>query len=200
MRCSVVTRKNDASAIDSHATMNTYASSAIEHERHRGEEHVVLEADEAGRRAFARAEVAGGEERDRGGGRPQQQQEERRQRIEAQVERQVRQPERQHVVDCGPRRSRRTPSRPGASADSGAGGKEHATGQGEICGDARGRARRSRAMPRWRRGPDRASARSSRFRHSREPARALQSGAGSSVARNEVTGSPSARGRRHSFT
>ena len=28
MRCSVVTRKNDESAIDSHATMNTYASSA----------------------------------------------------------------------------------------------------------------------------------------------------------------------------
>ena len=96
-----------------------------QHQRHRREERVVLEADEAGRRAFARAEIAGGVQRDRGSGRAQQQQEERRQRIEAQVEGQVGQPERQD------RRLRRRGERQHGDdgerqPDGGARGKQHA--------------------------------------------------------------------------
>ena len=82
MRWSVVTRKNDESAIVSHAHHEQVRVVGDQHQRHRGEEHVVLEADEARRRAFAGAEIAGREQRDRRAGGAQQQQEERGQRVE----------------------------------------------------------------------------------------------------------------------
>jgi hypothetical protein len=52
--------------------MNDVRVVGDQHQRHRGEEGVVLEADEAGRRSFARAEIARGEQRDRRRGAEQQ--------------------------------------------------------------------------------------------------------------------------------
>ncbi len=68
-----------------------------EHERHAGEEEVVPEALQAGRGAFARADVAGGEHRYARRHRAEQQQEERRQRVHPEVERQVGEAERGDV-------------------------------------------------------------------------------------------------------
>ena len=112
-----------------------------EHERHRREEDVKLEADEAGRGSFARAEIAGGKKRDRGARCPEQQQEERGQRVEAQVKRQVGQPERQHG------RRRRRADRPARDhrqrePDGGAGGEQHAADEAQIA-----RSERDRAAP-----------------------------------------------------
>ena len=95
-RCSVVTRKNDASAIDSHATMNRYASSAISTSAIAARNTWYWKQMRPGRRALARAEVARGEQRDRRGRGAEEHQKERRQRVEPQVERQIRQAERQH--------------------------------------------------------------------------------------------------------
>ena len=67
-----------------------------QHQRHAGEEHVVVQALQAGRGAFALAKVAGSEHRDARGHGAEQQQEEGRQRIQAQVERQIGQAQRQH--------------------------------------------------------------------------------------------------------
>jgi hypothetical protein len=66
-----------------------------DHERHAGEEDVVVQADERQtvRRLFA--EITGGVDRDAGRYRPEQEQEEPGQRIDSQVERQLRQAERQ---------------------------------------------------------------------------------------------------------
>ena len=94
---------------------------------------MVLEADQAGRRAFARAEIAGGEQRDRRGGRAEQQQEERRQRVEAHVERQVGQPERQHRrLRQRPDREERRTARPRPT--SAPAGKSDATDERELAG------------------------------------------------------------------
>ena len=48
------------------------------HQRHAGDEHVVIQALQAGRGAFAATEITGGEHRDARGHGPKQQQEERR--------------------------------------------------------------------------------------------------------------------------
>ena len=67
-----------------------------QHQRHAGDEHVVIQALQPGRRAFAAAEVTGREQRDARGHRAQQQQEKCGQRVQAQVERQPGQTQRQH--------------------------------------------------------------------------------------------------------
>ena len=67
------------------------------HQRHAGEEQVVPETLQAGRRAFPAAEVAAGEDRDRRRHQAEQQQEERRERVEPRVERQRRQSERENA-------------------------------------------------------------------------------------------------------
>ena len=66
------------------------------HHRHAGDEEVIEQAQQPGRRAFALPEVAGSEDRDAGAGAPEQEQEERREGVEPQVEGQARQPDRQH--------------------------------------------------------------------------------------------------------
>ena len=67
-----------------------------DHHRHAGDEHVVLQTQQARRRALAGAEITGGEDRNAGPCAAQQQQEECRQRVQAHVERQVGQPQRQY--------------------------------------------------------------------------------------------------------
>ena len=66
------------------------------HADHAGEEDVVLQAQQARRRALALAEVAGGEGRDAGRGGADHHQEEGRQAVQPQVEGQRRQADRQH--------------------------------------------------------------------------------------------------------
>ena len=67
-----------------------------EHQRHGGEEGVILETQQSRRAAFAVAKVAGGKDGNAGGGHPEQQQEKRRQGIQPQMKRQVGQAQRQH--------------------------------------------------------------------------------------------------------
>ena len=62
-----------------------------QHHRHAGEEEVVVQAQEPRRRALALAEVAAGEDGDAGAREAQQREEEGRERVQAQVEGQVRQ-------------------------------------------------------------------------------------------------------------
>ena len=66
------------------------------HHGHAGKKDVVLQAQQPGRGAFAGAEVAGGKDRDARPGDAEQQQKEAGQRIQAQVEGQIGQAERQH--------------------------------------------------------------------------------------------------------
>ncbi len=67
-----------------------------EHARHRGEKSVVLEAEQTGRGAFAGAKVPGRKNRDSRRRGAQKEQKERGKRIEAQMERQIGQAQRQH--------------------------------------------------------------------------------------------------------
>ena len=67
-----------------------------QHQRHAGEEEVVVQAQEPRRRALAAAEVAAGENGDARAREAQQGQEEGGQRVQAQVEGQVRQADREH--------------------------------------------------------------------------------------------------------
>ena len=93
------------------------------HQDHAGEEDVVLQAEEAGRGSFAGAEVARGEDRDPRSRRSQQEQEEPGERVEPQVEGEVRQPEREHhllLPACPAGAPRHRPARlPGRSAPRG---------------------------------------------------------------------------------
>ena len=66
-----------------------------EHQRHRGEEGVVLQAEQSRCGTLACAEVARGEDRDAAAGRAEEKQEERRQRVQPDMEGQVGQAERQ---------------------------------------------------------------------------------------------------------
>ena len=66
-----------------------------QHEAHAGEEQVVLQAQQARRRAFAGAKIPRAEQRDAGRGGAQQEQEHVAERVAPQVERQVRQAQRQ---------------------------------------------------------------------------------------------------------
>ncbi len=73
-----------------------------QHQSHAREKHVVLQAEQAGRGTvaagsrFTLPEVARAEERDAGGGYAEQHEEGARERIEAQMKRQIGQPDRQH--------------------------------------------------------------------------------------------------------
>ncbi len=67
-----------------------------QHQRHRREEDVVLQADQPGRGALALAKVPAREDRDTGARHAQQHEEECRERIEAQVERQAGKADREH--------------------------------------------------------------------------------------------------------
>ena len=69
---------------------------------------MVLQAEEAGRGSFAGAEVARGEDRDPRSRRSQQEQEEAGERVEPQVEGEVREPEREHQLLRRPARQERT--------------------------------------------------------------------------------------------
>ncbi len=70
-----------------------------DHHHHGRDEHVVLEAGEAGRRRTPRPEVARRRERDASDGEAKQEQEERGETVEPQMERKVRQAEGQHQGD-----------------------------------------------------------------------------------------------------
>ena len=69
-----------------------------QHQGHRGEEGVVLQAQQARRGAFAGAEVSGGEDRDAGRGGAEQEKEESGQRVQTQVKGQIGQPSGSTVV------------------------------------------------------------------------------------------------------
>ncbi len=116
-----------------------------QHRRHRREERVVQEADEPRRRAFARAEVAHREQRNRRSRGPEDQQEERRQRIEPHVERQVGQAERQDERRGSVAEREEGDDREGET-DGRTQREQHAADEAELpgCGEAHGADREPR--------------------------------------------------------
>ena len=74
-----------------------------QHEAHAGEEHVVLQTQQTRRRTFTGAKIPCAEQRDARRGGAQQEQEHVAQCVATQMERQIRQPERQYLLlgGCG---------------------------------------------------------------------------------------------------
>jgi hypothetical protein len=110
------------------------------HQRHAGEKSVVLKRQQTGWRAFALAEIAGGEGRHPRRDAADDQQEEGRQAVEAKMERQTRQPDRQHG-DLGRVRERTQGNAEQQQTERPADRKQHPghqgkSAQGEDAGDA----------------------------------------------------------------
>jgi hypothetical protein len=79
-----------------------------QHQRHRGEERVILEADEAGRRAFARTEIAAASNSETAAATDaEKHEEERRQGIEAEMKRQSGRPSGRSRFAAAPRSPQR---------------------------------------------------------------------------------------------